>query len=105
MKHLFLFALLLCASFCPLNSSAMSNLETPDYIITDDIICLVSPVEYMNADYVTIELLDSHGNVQASASVLPGTNVTFMLNSDSRKVVSTFHVGITDYIIQEDTVD
>ena len=77
MKQVLLFAFLFCASFSIAFAAQKSNQDAPEYIIIEDMVVLVTANEYMSAQYVVVSILDSNGNVQASATTQPGRTVTF----------------------------
>ncbi len=91
MKQLLLFALLLSATYSSLSAHSMLQDKT-GYVIIEDQIILLTPNNYMSAQYVLAELVDVNGNVQASAVTTPGRTVSFLGNDASQKVRSTYYM-------------
>lgn len=104
MKQFFLFALFLLGSINIGLANAKPALPKPDFIVIEDDMVNVTADVYMNASSVSIQLLDTGGNVQASATTTPGRTVSFQLNDGSRKVRSTYNLGALGFVVIEDDV-
>lgn len=91
MKKLLFFALLFCTTL-GITSAHSINQDQPDYVIIEDQLILLTPNNYMSAQYVYAELLDANGNVQASTTTTPGRTVSFVKNDASTRVRSTYYM-------------
>lgn len=103
MKQLLLFAMLLMASFTKVSSTPNALHQTNDFIIITDAIVYVNADKYMNAQSVRIKLLNSSGNVLASATTVPGGTVAFSRNDACKTVRNVYQMADgQEYIIDYD---
>ena len=108
MKRLFLLPLLFVAFFCTNSTANNPGLESLDGIITiiNAGAGTIVVDDYREALSVTVEVLDANDNVQYSTAANAGDTVSFPLTASSRKIRSTYFLGVdSGFIIVTEIVN
>lgn len=83
-SFIFLFALSPLASFAHNEGGILI-----DYVIQFQ----VKPIAHLDAQYVTIKILDANGNMLTGGQVTPGDVMTFTKSGNERKALEIYHMA------------